>query len=95
MTATQPLIFAENETKEIAPTDILKKLPQRVTFNLRNRHTIKLAEFSRHVNNLISENITKSTLVEMNTIRSAVEVFRSIIASDNLFFLSSSVDPKT
>jgi CRISPR-associated endonuclease/helicase Cas3 len=43
---------------------------------------------------LINENTTKSILIELNTISSANHVFRSIAASDNLFFLSSQVIPK-
>ena len=98
MTATQPLIFAENETKELAPKDILKNLPQRVVFHTRNQRPIKIRDFCIDVNNLINENRKNSILIELNTISNANTVFRSIIEnnidSDNLFFLSSQVIPK-
>lgn len=94
MTATQPLIFAENETKELAPTDILRNLPQRVVFHPRNQHPIKIDEFCIDINNLIRETKTKSILIEMNTVSTANQVFRTIIATGNLFFLSSQLIPK-
>ena len=98
MTATQPLIFAENETKELAPKDILRNLPQRVVFHTRHQRPIKIRDFCIDVNNLLNENRKNSILIELNTISNANTVFRSIIEnnidSDNLFFLSSQVIPK-
>jgi CRISPR-associated endonuclease/helicase Cas3 len=98
MTATQPLIFAKNETKELVPIDILRNLPQRVKFHTRNQRPIKIDEFCMEVNNLINENKTKSILIELNTISNANSVFRSIkemnTTTDNLFFLSSQIIPK-
>ena len=64
MTATQPLIFAENEIHEITPIDILK-VPPRVMFHARNQHALKLDDFCNQINNLISKNQTKNILVEM------------------------------
>jgi CRISPR-associated endonuclease/helicase Cas3 len=94
MTATQPLIFAENETTELAPTHILNSLPKRVRFHPRNRRPINVDEFCININNLIRENKTKSILIELNTISTANMVFRSITSSNTLFFLSSQLIPK-
>jgi CRISPR-associated endonuclease/helicase Cas3 len=98
MTATQPLIFAETETSELAPADLLRNLPQRVIFHTRHQRPIRINDFCIDVNNLLNENRKNSILVELNTIKNANTVFRSIIEnnidSDNLFFLSSQVIPK-
>src|SRR5207302_1713364 len=97
MTATQPLIFGEGETEEIAPEKI-QTLPQRVIIHLRNQQGIKLDKFCIEINSLIEKNnAEKSILVELNTIATAKEVFRSIVktaSNHNIFFLSSQIIPK-
>jgi CRISPR-associated endonuclease/helicase Cas3 len=98
MSATQPLIFAEYETRELAPSDIIKKIPHRVEFHPKNQQPIKIDEFCMAINKLINENKTKNILIELNTIANANSAFRSIqekvIKSHNLFYLSSQVIPK-
>lgn len=107
MTATQPLIFDENETKEIAPSELLNNIPQRVLFKPKIENAVKLDELCRQVNDIIKNYYTKNILIEMNTISNAIEVYRSILSFSssssplpspfdpgNLFFLSSQIIPK-
>jgi CRISPR-associated endonuclease/helicase Cas3 len=93
MTATQPLIFREGETVEIADNI---QLPPRVTFELRNDKQITLGSFCSEMNELISQNTNKNIMIELNTIYTAKEVFNSLsaITSHNVRFLSSQVIPK-
>jgi CRISPR-associated endonuclease/helicase Cas3 len=93
MTATQPFIFAVNETHELAPIKILRKLPRRITFHQRIRQPMRIDQFCRDMNMLIRENKTKSILIELNTVSTANQVFRSLAASNNLFLLSSQIIP--
>jgi CRISPR-associated endonuclease/helicase Cas3 len=69
MTATQPLIFAENETKELVPNDLLRNLPQRVVFHTRHQRPNKIRDFCIDVNNLLNENRKNNILIELNTIK--------------------------
>jgi CRISPR-associated endonuclease/helicase Cas3 len=93
MTATQPLIFAEGEIRELVPHGLLS-LPERVTFKLKNKEQIGIVEFSNEMNSLISKYPDKSILIELNTIKSAIEVYRSITDSERPYFLSSQIIPK-
>jgi CRISPR-associated endonuclease/helicase Cas3 len=93
MTATQPLIFAEGEMMELVPHGLLS-LPERVTFNLRNEQQVGIVEFSSEMNSLISKYPDKSILIELNTIKSAIEVYRLIANSERPYFLSSQIIPK-
>jgi hypothetical protein len=81
MTTTKPLIFNENEAKEIAPIEILKDLPQRVAFEAKTTTSLKLEEFCIEVKRLMKMYQSKSILIEMNTIQNAIDVYNSIAKS--------------
>jgi CRISPR-associated endonuclease/helicase Cas3 len=98
MTATQPLIFQDNESKEIVPKDLLA-LPQRTKFYPKTEIAISITNFCKEIFSIIEKNKNKSILIELNTIRSALEVFNflesvSTIEISQLFFLSSQIIPK-
>ena len=76
MTATQPLIFSEGEVRELVPKELLV-LPPRVTFNFKHEQ-VNIIEFVREMNDLIRNYPDKNILIELNTIKSAIEVYRSI-----------------
>ena len=95
MTATKPLIFADNETKEIASNEIIQNLPARVSFQLRNRQQITLAQFCLEMNKQVRNNRDKNILIELNTINTAKQIFDSVSSNNHeIFFLSSQVIPK-
>jgi CRISPR-associated endonuclease/helicase Cas3 len=93
MTATQPLIFKEGETIEIANNI---QLPPRVTFELRNDKQITLYNFCVEMHELVARSKGKNIMIELNTIYTAKEVFDSLstVTSHNIRFLSSQVIPK-
>lgn len=93
MTATQPLIFKEGETVEIANNITIKP---RVSFVLRNDKQITLDNFCSDMHELISKYPTKNIMIEINTIWTAKEVFDSLstIKTHQVRFLSSQVIPK-
>ena len=91
MTATQPLIFQQNEIIEIAP--MFLDFPNRVTFHSKINQALTLSEFCIEVKRKISEYPINSILVETNTIRSAIQVYSAINNSRTIFFLSSQVIP--
>lgn len=93
MTATQPLIFAEGEIQELVPHGLLK-VPNRVAFSTRIQQALTINEFCLEMNKLIERHPSKSILVELNTIKSAIEVYRSIVNVRKSFFLSSQIIPK-
>ena len=91
MTATQPLIFHQNEIFEIAPKFV--DFPKRVTFYSKTNQALTLDEFCIEVKRKIREYPTNSILIETNTIRSATEVYNAINNFRTVFFLSSQVIP--
>jgi CRISPR-associated endonuclease/helicase Cas3 len=95
MTATKPLIFADNETKEIASNEMIQNLPARVSFQLRNQQQITLDQFCLEMNKLVRKNKDENILIELNTINTAKQIF-DLVSSNNheIFFLSSQVIPK-
>jgi CRISPR-associated endonuclease/helicase Cas3 len=91
MTATQPLIFKENEVLELF--DIKHNFPERVHFNI-DLDGILIDKFCIKLNKIIAENQNKSILVIMNTIASSIHVFKSINVPEGIkFYLSSEVVP--
>ena len=97
MTATQPLIFKEEDgTTEIASTNkAIQSIPDRVMFHLKNQQQITLDEFCVEMNNLIRDNKDKNILIELNTINTAKELFDSVSSnSHEIYFLSSQIIPK-
>ena len=95
MTATKPLIFADNETKEIASNEMIQNLPARVSFQLRNQQQITLDQFCLEMNKLVRKNKDENILIELNTISTAKQIF-DLVSSNNheIFFLSSQIIPK-
>lgn len=93
MTATQPLIFTEDEAIEIAPKAVLQ-IPQRVTFHPMIKDAVKLNEFCMKMNWLIMNNPSENILIEVNTIASAVKVYESLQVANKIYFLSSHIIPK-
>jgi CRISPR-associated endonuclease/helicase Cas3 len=91
MTATQPLIFHENEIFEIAPKFV--DFPKRVTFYSKTSQALTLDEFCIEVKRKIREYPTNSILIETNTIRSAIEVYNAINNFRTVYFLSSQLIP--
>jgi CRISPR-associated endonuclease/helicase Cas3 len=91
MTATQPLIFKNQEIVEIVGANIVQ-LPPRVTFDIQTEKRKNITEFCREVKSLIDSNPQKSILVELNTIKSASDTF-NLIKNDETFFLSSQIIP--
>jgi CRISPR-associated endonuclease/helicase Cas3 len=95
MTATKPLIFADNETKEIASNEIIQNLPARVSFQLRNQQQITLDQFCLEMNKQVRNNKDKNILIELNTINTAKQIFDSVSSNNHeIFFLSSQIIPK-
>jgi CRISPR-associated endonuclease/helicase Cas3 len=95
MTATQPLIFKKGETKEIADESI--KLPNRVSFVLRNDEKISLEDFCTEMHKIISEHKDKNIMIELNTLKTARAVYDSLkndIITHEIRFLSSQVIPR-
>lgn len=101
MSATQPLIFNHEETDEIAPTEILNRLPQRVSFCTETKNSIRLPEFCEEAVKKIEEIQSESVLLELNTIQNAVQVYKALKSRLNksssssrpFYFLSSQVIP--
>lgn len=93
MTATQPLIFEKDEIHELVPKETLN-VTKRVKFHPKIDTSINLQEFCNIVELEIKQNPGKNILVELNTIKNAIEVFNSIHSGGNVFFLSSQVIPK-
>jgi CRISPR-associated endonuclease/helicase Cas3 len=91
MTATQPLIFREDEILELVGTSI-PQLPSRVSFNVKIKERKTIAEFCQELRLLIDSNPQKSILVELNTISSASEVY-NFIKNEDSFYLSSHIIP--
>jgi CRISPR-associated endonuclease/helicase Cas3 len=97
MTATQPLIFNYKESKELVSQDLLT-VPQRVKFIPHIRYSISITEFCKEIVLIIENNKDKSILIELNTIRTALETFNFLenipaIDKSQLFFLSSQIIP--
>lgn len=92
MTATQPLIFRQDEIVELVGNRI-NKLPPRVSFDIKIHDRINIHEFCKKVKTLVDSNPQKSILVELNTIRSANDVY-SFIKEKDVFYLSSHIIPK-
>lgn len=96
MTATQPLIF-DRESEEIPELcDIEQRglYQERVHLKLE-RKTVYIDEFIEKINRLIHEDDdSKSVLIIMNTIRSAIYVFENVHGHDyEKFYLSAEVLP--
>jgi CRISPR-associated endonuclease/helicase Cas3 len=96
MTATQPIIFRESETIEIAATnEEIKAIPPRVSFVLRDEHEITLDEFCKEMNDLVAKYQDKNILIELNTIYTAKQCFDNLQSKNHeIRFLSSQVIPK-
>jgi CRISPR-associated endonuclease/helicase Cas3 len=96
MTATQPMIFRESETVEIAATnEEIKAIPRRVSFVLRDEHEITLDEFCKEMNDLVAKYQDKNILIELNTIYTAKQCFDNLQSKNHeIRFLSSQVIPK-
>jgi CRISPR-associated endonuclease/helicase Cas3 len=94
MTATQPLIFDQGEVDELA-----KNFPQefqktRVNFQIRTNPKIPIDMFCEEVNGLIYSAPQKSFLIVLNTVRSATQVYQSLDAGRENYYLSASLVPK-
>jgi len=96
MTATQPVIFREKETVEIAATNKeIKAIPPRVSFVLRDEHEITLDEFCKEMNDSVAKYQDKNLLIELNTIYNAKQCFDNLQSKNHeIHFLSSQVIPK-
>jgi CRISPR-associated endonuclease/helicase Cas3 len=91
MTATQPLIFKKDEVFELF--DIKQRFSERVRFE-RDLRGISIKEFLTKLDKIITDNQSKSILIIMNTISSAVSVFENVTApKEEKFYLSSEVVP--
>jgi CRISPR-associated endonuclease/helicase Cas3 len=91
MTATQPLIFQQNEILEIAPKFL--DLPKRVTFHSKINQGMTMDQFCLEVKRKIIEYSTNSILIETNTIKSAIQVYNAIHNFRTVYFLSSQIIP--
>jgi CRISPR-associated endonuclease/helicase Cas3 len=92
MTATQPLIFRKEEVIELASAPSITVNP-RVDFEVDIDESITLEEFINKANSLLESANNKNVLILMNTIKSAVTVFDSLVTNKQKFFLSSHVIP--
>ncbi len=92
MTATQPLIFRQGEIVELVG-DRIGHLPQRVSFDIRIQDRTNINEFCKEIKRLVDFNPQKSILVELNTIKSASDVY-NFIKGEDTFYLSSHIIPK-
>lgn len=92
MTATQPLIFGKGEILELVGTNITY-LPPRTSFDVKIKDRMNIVEFCGELKTKIDSNPQKSILVELNTIKSASDVY-DFIKNDDSFYLSSHIIPK-
>src|SRR5690606_4675658 len=90
MTATQPLIFAREEVKELFERDY--SAPERVTLEVDLRG-VAIDDFVMKVNSLLESHRDASVLIIMNTIHSAIQVFDGLSTIKDVFFLSASIVP--
>lgn len=97
ITATQPLIFNKNEIFELAKgTDEYFSQFKRTKL-IVNNSAIGKDEFFDFVNKIVSENIDKSILIIVNTIKLSQEVFSNVNKIDDdreKIYLSTSIIPK-
>jgi CRISPR-associated endonuclease/helicase Cas3 len=93
MTATQPLIFLKDEVVELF--DVKQQSIDRVKL-IVDLNGIPVDQFSQKLEEIIDNesNPSKSILIIMNTIQSAISVFEGLNVPENeKFFLSSGIVP--
>jgi CRISPR-associated endonuclease/helicase Cas3 len=94
MTATQPLIFDQNQIEELAKTFPQAYQKSRVNLQIKTDSGIPIDKFREEVNGLIDAAPSRSFLLVMNTIRSATYIYHSLNTSRENYYLSASLVPK-
>ena len=92
MTATQPLIFRTGKVLELAG---LRRESSKPRVTLRNNigHPLNLDNFIEETNRLLQASSDKSTLIVMNTVDTAIEVFNRIESPLDKYCLTAKVVP--
>jgi CRISPR-associated endonuclease/helicase Cas3 len=92
MTATQPLIFRADKVLELA--NLLGESPKpRVTLRNNISHPLSLDNFVQETSKLLQASSDKSTLIVMNTVDTAVEVFNRIKSPLDKYCLTAKIVP--
>lgn len=97
ITATQPLIFEENEIYELASKseDYFKQCKR--TKLVINENPLDKEEFFEYVKNLIENNPNKNILIIVNTIKLSQELYKEVYKYKDereYIYLSTSIIPK-
>jgi CRISPR-associated endonuclease/helicase Cas3 len=92
MTATQPLIFRTDKVLELAS---LRRESSKPRVTLRNNigHPLSLDNFIEEINRLLQASSDKSTLIVMNTVDTAIEVFNRIESPLDKYCLTAKIVP--
>jgi len=93
MTATQPLIFRKDDVVELAADLPRQSWTPRVTINSKIGDDIELGEFVKKAKELVEKSTDKSTLIVMNTIGAATEVFNKLETCLKKYYLSANIVP--
>jgi len=93
MTATQPLIFRKDEAMELAGDLAPRSWTPRVTIKCKIDIDVDLEEFVKKAKDLVGKSSDKSTLIVMNTIGAATEVFNKLETRLRKYYLSANVVP--
>jgi CRISPR-associated endonuclease/helicase Cas3 len=91
MTATQPLMFSREEVKELFDREYVA--PERVTVKA-NLSGLSIDKFVVQMNSLLEFHGDSSVLIMMNTIGSAISVFKGLNPTKSAFFLSAGIVPE-
>ena len=93
MTATQPLIFSKDETIELADNLSKESWKPRVIIRSKVAKDVTLEEFIEELNQILEQSQDKSTLIVMNTIDSATQVFNGLRTPLQRYYLSANIVP--
>ncbi len=98
ITATQPLIFSENEIEPLIKNgDEYFKVFRRTKLHIYHQK-LKFNDFLLEMQQMIFDNDNKNILVILNTVRAAQETFKHIndleLENTEVYFLSTGIIPK-
>ena len=105
MTATQPVIFKDNEIRELVPYEKKKEFLSfidRIKFNNRSGEELDISGFIQILKEDISRYIEDDFLIVLNTINSSIEVFKALNDFLNqkenneikIYYLSTNIIPR-
>jgi len=93
MTATQPLIFSRDEIIELAEGLPKGSWKSRVVIKNKVAKDVTLEDFAEELNQILELSQDKSTLIVMNTIDSATQVFNRLRTPLQRYYLSANIVP--